>query len=297
MGLGCRSNEPVSPAAAKSDQDETVLAENRNSSDIKQPEQNEKLTHEQLLANQGYEYKEILGKHTRESIESLIRESKSIPEPGGRIAFFAEKFLGAKYQGFTLGGGPDIQEIFVVNLDGMDCMTSIEYYLAMAYASDFDDFLGKLRSIRWEADGRVISYHARNHYAVDWIDENREYIEDVTDAFQYHKSVTRKLDVLEPGYRRKSSGVTRDYIPSNDVARVAGSLKDGDIIFIADKNDHAGVLVRHMATVKMSNGMPDIIHASSASGRVIRESLTGYLNNHNFALGIIVARAITGQSE
>ena len=60
--------------------------------------------------------------------------------------------------------------MFTASLDGFDCVTYIETVVALALASNVDDFVEWLRKIRYE-QGRI-QWDRRNHYMSLWIRNN-----------------------------------------------------------------------------------------------------------------------------
>ena len=63
-----------------------------------------------------------LGKWTEDSLNELLYEASSISQPGERIAFLSEKFIGTAYLESTLIGSKDTSEVFVINLEQVDCL-------------------------------------------------------------------------------------------------------------------------------------------------------------------------------
>jgi hypothetical protein len=63
-----------------------------------------------------------LGQWTEDSLNELLDEASSISQPGERIAFLSEKFLGTAYLESTLIGSKDTSEVFVINLEQVDCL-------------------------------------------------------------------------------------------------------------------------------------------------------------------------------
>jgi D-alanyl-D-alanine carboxypeptidase/D-alanyl-D-alanine-endopeptidase (penicillin-binding protein 4) len=103
-------------------------------------------------------------------LASLIaqgRRFRGLPE---RLAFISRSFLGVRYQGATLIGGPRQPEVFVVRDDRFDCVTFCETVLAAALAADVPAFEERLRAIRYH-NGEV-AWRARNHDFAAWCERN-----------------------------------------------------------------------------------------------------------------------------
>src|SRR5215471_10784746 len=103
-------------------------------------------------------------------VEHLLSRTKHDRSTGSRIEILSRHFLGHPYKPNPLIGSADTAEVFTASLDGFDCVTYIETILALARASNVDDFIKWLRKIRYE-DGRV-QWLRRNHYMTLWIRNN-----------------------------------------------------------------------------------------------------------------------------
>lgn len=103
-------------------------------------------------------------------IARLIEAAKAMPSVGERIDYISRALTGAKYQAYTLIGGPKRPEKFVVREDGFDCVTFCETVLAAATARDFEDFETRLRTIRYH--NGVVAWRERNHYFFEWGQHN-----------------------------------------------------------------------------------------------------------------------------
>src|SRR5260370_34998419 len=86
------------------------------------------------------------------------------------MAFCSRHFLGHSYKPNPLIGSADTAESFTASFDGFDCVTYIETVLALARASNIDDFIEWLRKIRYER-GRI-QWERRNNYMTGWIRTN-----------------------------------------------------------------------------------------------------------------------------
>lgn len=228
----------------------------------------------------------------------------------------ARQFLGKPYVAHTLDRNE--YEKLVVDVQGVDCTTFIEYALALTFClregqTDFGNFLDYLRDIRY-ADGEV-SYTARNHYFTVWTENNigKGFVEPVklpppplsairrlqTDYMSTHVSsyamLNRHREWL-PGIIRMEKSITgrqMQYIPKaklNDHRLLRGIIRDGDIIVIVTNKkgldtSHIGIAVWQGATLHLLN-------ASQVHKKVVIEPLTlyRYMQKHPSQIGISVVR-------
>jgi hypothetical protein len=234
----------------------------------------------------------VPGRFTPDVLDSLLAEAFAIGDAGQRIAFLSNTFLGAEYHESTLIGGDHSPEVFVINLQGVDCLTFIEYIESMRLSKSFSEFRTNLRRVRYESG--VVSFSKRNHFFTDWIENNADFIRDVTGelAARAIKRVRKTLNVqddgsfLLPGIQPVDREIY--YIPSHEIDDSAlNSLKTGDYIGICSNVhgldvSHVGIAIRYGETVFLR-------HASSQEEyrRVIDQDLKEYILNKP---GIIVLR-------
>src|SRR5712691_10552544 len=107
---------------------------------------------------------------SRRRVQQLLSETRHDRCAGSRIDVLSRHFLGHSYEPNPLIGSADTAEVFTASLDGFDCVTYIETVLALARASNVDDFTDRLRKIRYER-GRI-QWGCRNHYMTSWIRNN-----------------------------------------------------------------------------------------------------------------------------
>jgi hypothetical protein len=105
-------------------------------------------------------------------IGRLIDEARGKSPISQRIDYISGALRGTRYQGYTLIGGPQRAEQFVVRDDAFDCVTFCETVLAAAIASDRGEFDAALRTIRYH-DG-IVTWRERNHYFFEWSRHNIE---------------------------------------------------------------------------------------------------------------------------
>ena len=234
----------------------------------------------------------VLGKWTGELVSEIIHESASIKGAGERIAFLSERFIGTKYKEETLIGGLDTAEVFVINLDAMDCFTFIEYVEAMRCSASYTEFKTNLATVRYRS-GKV-AFECRNHFFTDWKLYNAGHIDDATrliggrNTGQCLKTLNKKKGrgLFLPGIPISEREVY--YIPARYIdGDIMSRLKTGDYIGIYSEDSgldvsHAGILVR--------DGVNTVLrHASSSPElrKVVDQDFLGYVSARP---GIIVLR-------
>jgi hypothetical protein len=234
----------------------------------------------------------ILGDHTHEQLEHLLRESTSITDPGERIQFLSDYFLGTDYAESTLTGDKDTPEIFVINLQRVDCITFIEYIEAMRLSASFPEFTENVKKVRYKSG--VVDFYGRNHFFTDWKEFNADVIDDVTEriggkrTLSIHKNLNEKEDgtFFLTGIQPVARAIS--YIPSETIDNeIITQLRSGDYIGIFSHVQgldvsHAGIIVRHGDTIYLR-------HASSQHEyrRVIDQDFRDYISSKP---GIIIFR-------
>jgi hypothetical protein len=235
----------------------------------------------------------LLGRFTPELLDSIIRGSSQIRNTGERIAFLSKQFLGTAYAASTLIGSLGIPEVFVMNLEGVDCFTFIEYIEAMRLSSYYPDLELNLKWVRYRSG--TVDFTERNHFFTDWRESRKETIEDVTKAAGGGQTVA-----IEKMLNKKKNGtyflpgigpVLRElhYIPAEAInAAVLKKLRSGDYIGIYSFEQgldvsHTGIFVRDGNNVMMR-------HASSQenSRGVVDQDFKGYVSGKP---GMIVLRS------
>src|SRR4030066_401131 len=137
-------------------------------------------------------YKELilLGNLTQKSLDSILYESSKIHDMGIRIDFLSRHFLETPYQESTLRGDINTSEVFVINLEGIDCFTFLDYVESMRLSASFDEFKENLKKVRYQ--GGEVSFKNRNHFFTDWREFNSDLIEDVTGMIGGNKAIEVK---------------------------------------------------------------------------------------------------------
>jgi cell wall-associated NlpC family hydrolase len=220
----------------------------------------------------------------RRRVEQLISKTRYEPSIGSRIDLLSRRFLGHPYKPDPLIGSANTAEVFTASLDGFDCVTYIETIVALARASNADDFTKWLRKIRYERG--CIQWERRNHYMTRWIRNNvREGIlKPVSTPAVPTLRSERVLNVV-PGLDPQRSRMK--CVPKAAVPKLERHLQTGDLIFFASTRKHldvfhAGIIVRDGKTVFMR-------HASRSQSGVVEQELSEFLKANRMT-GVIVVR-------
>ena len=221
---------------------------------------------------------------SRRLVEDLLSETRYDGLAHSRMDVLSRHFLGYPYQSNPLIGSSDTREVFTASLDGFDCVTYIETILALARASDADEFVEWLRKIRYE-HGRI-EWKRRNHYMTQWIRNNvREgLLRPISMPTVPTYSRERILSLL-PGLAAQRARVK--CVPKSAVTRAGEHLRSGDLIcFVSIRKNldvfHAGIIVRDGKKLLMR-------HASRNRGSVVEQELREFLKANRMA-GVIVVR-------
>ena len=225
---------------------------------------------------------QLLGLNRRR-VEQLLSKTKGDRSAAGRIEFLSRQFLGQSYEPNPLIGSASTAEEFTVSFEGFDCVTYIETVLALALASNVDDFTEWLRKIRYEG-GRV-EWERRNHYMTFWIRNSvREgIIRPVSMPAVPTLTRERILNVV-PGLAPQRTRVK--CVSKRGLPWLERYLQTGDLIFFVSTRKHldvfhAGIIVRGQ---KVS-----MRHASRSKGAVVEQELSDFLEVNRMT-GIIVMR-------
>ena len=217
-------------------------------------------------------------------MEQLLSKTKHDRSAASRIEVLSRQFLGRPYKSDPLIGSPDTSEVFTASLDGFDCVTYIETSVALARASNVDEFTDWLRKIRY-AQGRI-QWDRRNHYMTLWIRNNvrNGILKPVSMPAVPIVSRERVLNVV-PGLAPQRTRIK--CVPKAAVPRLQRHLQTGDLIFFVSTRKHldtfhAGIIVRDGKTVLMR-------HASRSQASVVEQKLSDFLKANRMA-GVIVVR-------
>lgn len=230
----------------------------------------------------------ILGKWSKEKIDSLLERSNRLLNLEERIAFICRNLLNTPYKKSTLIGDKNNKEIFVINLKGMDCFTFIDYVEAMRLSRSFEEFKENLKLVRYKGS---ISYKKRRHFFTDWAAHKKSFVIDVTKKIgtKIVVKTIKRLNLKEDktlfleGIPPKKRVIY--YIPTENIKNILKNLKTGDYIGIySEKN---GLDVSHVGIYIREKNKDFLCHASLKKGKVVKERFLKYLEGKK---GIIVLR-------
>lgn len=249
-------------------------------------------THAATEARTNKEEHILLGKWNERQLDNIIRKSSKIRDLGERIDFLSGQFLNVSYKESTLIGNINTPEVFVINLEGMDCFTYIDYVEAMRLSSSFSQFEENLKKVRYQS-GKV-AFQNRNHFFTDWRKFNRDHIDDVTERLggEETKTVEKMMNKKEdgthflPGLRVKERKIK--YIPSNAFDKIIMErLRTGDYVGIY--SEAQGLDVSHTGIIVKDRDKIYLRHASSKEGnrKVVDEDLISYISDKP---GLVILR-------
>jgi hypothetical protein len=234
----------------------------------------------------------LLGKWTSEKLDAILHESSKINDAGLRIDYLSKQFLGTPYQESTLVGDINTPEVFVINLEGVDCFTLLDYIESMRRSFSLDEFKENLKKVRYR--GGEISFKNRNHFFTDWCEFNSNFIYDVTMQIGGKKvrSIMKLLNQREngsyylPGIQLKDRLIT--YLPVDMIDdTILSELRTGDYIGIY--SEEQGLDVSHVGIfIKRENDI-FLRHASSLTEyrKVVDQDFRDYMADKP---GILVFR-------
>ncbi len=218
-------------------------------------------------------------------------------------------FNNVPYKGGTL----EIEgEPLVVCLNGVDCVTLVEYAIAISKSGgDEMQFLNILESLRYRKGIRN-GYMSRLHYFSEWLYDNESrgnliienrpllmqqwipnvfYMSNNIDKYRLATGFKDSLNSIETGINQYQFSVIR----KDERDKINENVQHGDIIAIV--TSIKGLDITHVGFAYKKNDSICFLHASSEQGKVIitDEPLHEYLQNKNHMQSIIIAR--TGKND
>lgn len=239
-----------------------------------------------------YETQILLGKFSQDELNALIVRCRSITDISDRIEFLSRRFHGIAYRESTLIGDIVIPEVLVVNLEGVDCFTFIDYIEAMRLSESFSGYMDNLKKVRYKSG--AVSFKNRNHFFSDWKEFNSGLVHDMTEeiggrkAIKTLKTLNRKEDgsSLIPGIAPVEREISHIPSPAID-GPILEQIRSGDYIGIY--SPAAGLDVSHVGIFIREGGKSYLRHASSQPEfrKVIDQDFKEYIQNK---AGIIIFR-------
>lgn len=238
----------------------------------------------------------IIDQTTSERLDAIMAQhvipSRNQPL-GERISDISAAFLGTPYQANTLTESNAVPEQLVVNFNGVDCFTLLDYVAALSHASSREDFFTQLRLTRYH-QGQV-SFSQRKHFFSDWFNLMPLNAQDVTDKLNtpvitVTKSLNLKADgsLYLPGVPVTERVI--NYIAANKVnKKTLQALQTGD--YIGFYSPLTGLDVSHVGIVIKKGNQVWFRNASSLkkNNKVVDTPLLSYIKSRP---GIIVARPL-----
>lgn len=249
-------------------------------------------------------------------IVKMLHEGRNMGKNENDVLFFARKFLGQPYVAYTLD--QELNERLVVNVEGVDCTTYVEYVMALVichrnHQTTFEDFCQVLAKVRY-TDSKV-SYTTRQHYFTYWISDNisEALVENVNlpaaplskqrkpqvDYMTKHVASYKMLNAHKewlPDIKKMEQTVNNtsfNFIPKEqlkDSGKYRKYISDGDIIGIV--TNKAGLDISHVGFAVWHKGQLHLMNASSLHKKVVDEPMTlyQYLQKQTSSAGIRVVR-------
>ena len=250
-------------------------------------------------------------------VTQLLTEARSLPQTTNLPLYFARKFIGRPYVGFTLEVCDP--ERLVVNTRQLDCTTLVENVTALTLCINskhycWRDFLNALSRIRYR-DGRLDGYTSRLHYFTDWIVDNTvkgvvsevqqqsapftavqtinvSYMSSHPESYKALKAHQQMVHVIKK-QEEKLNGRKFRYIPKNAVGNTKAmrdAVHDGDIIAITCNK--AGLDIAHLGFAVWRKDGLHLLNASQLHKKVVEEPMTlgQYLSKHPSHTGIRIVR-------
>jgi hypothetical protein len=228
---------------------------------------------------------------TDEEIQKFQTLLKNNPL-GERIAFWAEKFIGAPYDTDPLG--EYVSKATIVADERVDCMyltfRAVELAMSCSPAEAIQIALEKRFHSRGVLkEGRVMNY-----------DDRFEYGEDMIESGKWGKEVTGGLGkiIKIKGSRGKDFV---EILPPTELFRGIKRLKNGDIIYFVKKTEKRikGEIIGHIGIISVEKSQKGrgesevyLVHASGTKGKggvVKKVSLMDYLSQMDF-IGVKITR-------
>lgn len=230
-----------------------------------------------------------------------------------RIPIVARYFLNTPYKSNTLNVTKE--DLPVINLRELDCVTFVENVLALSYLPEYNDqsidqFVDNIVKLRYR-NGEIEDYTSRLHYSTDWLYEmgRQHLLTDIT-LFAGGISYPSEINFMSKNYDRypplkqdpkllaKIKVIETDinkrtyyYIPKAKINEACCKIKEGDVILIT--TNIKGLDTSHLGFALKQKGETYLLHASSTGKKVVISDLPlqEYMAGIQSQSGIMVARA------
>uniref|UniRef100_A0A7C4ENH6 DUF1460 domain-containing protein n=1 Tax=Thermodesulfovibrio aggregans TaxID=86166 RepID=A0A7C4ENH6_9BACT len=204
-----------------------------------------------------------------------------------KIDEISKYFLGTPYKKNSLIGSFQKEQL-VVDFEGVDCMSFIEYVESLRLSFNFESFIENLKTVRYFDS--IVNFEKRRHFFTDW--KYLKSVKDATDEIgkENVKKVMKELNKKNEGFWIEGLPVkkrTITYIPVECIEKIAFSLNTGD--YCGFYTSKLGLDVVHTGIIIKDENFIMLRHASSISGMVVEEDFLSYSKNKE---GIIIFRPL-----
>lgn len=229
---------------------------------------------------------------------------------GEKLLAIGMHFMGSPYVSGALETEGD--ERLVINLRELDCVTFVEYVVAIAKTVeqyDFNGFAKILKDLRYRGD-EAISYPSRLHYFSEWIlDKENKGTLYRTNASACNAVIKTRIDFMSshanlyPRLKADSTLVARfreieslisgqefHYFTADTIASIEHLIENGDLIAFVTRTP--GLDFSHCAFAARRNGRLYVMHASTRDNKVEYSPvpLSEYIGQMRGVTGIVTAR-------
>ena len=220
----------------------------------------------------------------RRLVRDLLRRVGTLDGVGTRMDAVSRFFLNAPYVREPLGGSQFEKEALTVSIEGFDCVTYIEYVLALARSETPAEFIDCVRRLRYS--NGVVDWAKRNHYMTGWIRINVRagFVRDLTNG----RGLVERQRRLTVVAGLKTRVVRVRSIQKRVFLRRLSEVSSGDLLFFASTRPHLDAFHCGLLSVNPRRGVR-LRHASKSRGRVVEQSLESFLAANRMP-GVILVR-------
>ena len=214
-----------------------------------------------------------------------------------KIDIISSYFLDTPYVADRMVGSNDMKEELVIDLEGLDCFTYLDYLEAFRRSTNEAEFIQNLEKVRY-IDGQV-DYLKRKHFYSDWYTENTVIATDLLTKDGQYKDIVA-TDVVGLNDNGKGGSYipnleTRErdinYVPRDGITvEFLKTLQNGD--YIGLRREIAGLDVTHTGLIIQKEDGTYMRHASSSKStrKVVDQLLTDYLGINTGVKGVLFFR-------
>ncbi|GAB4280480.1 MAG: hypothetical protein Kow0029_25100 [Candidatus Rifleibacteriota bacterium] len=256
-------------------------------------------------------------------VENILRHSP--PQPlQRRIEFFSRYLLGRKYHPETKNRirkqkskkakkveanneKPLDIEFLGTSMQFLDCMTYVEHVLALANCktASYEEFLNRLIDIMFDANGKKLQNHLRNHFTSHWADvnERKGYLANIARKHSLAKVRYLFLNRVKGNrtfYVEDRFMISKEpqqlwYFPREVILNKKFVPDSGDVIAMVTEKE--GLDVTHMAFYITHRKMSILRHASYRLNKIVDQDFYDYLKGADHVAGLMVLRPVQQRKE